>query len=69
MPNLVYHDPFVPELNGKLNLTSVNFETALDADTAVIVTAHPNIDYNAILERVPIVMDLRGHTRKIQQRV
>lgn len=62
--DLVYHDPFVPELNGKLQLESVDFDVALNADLAVIVTAHPEVDYSAIIERVPIVMDLRGHTRK-----
>jgi hypothetical protein len=33
-----------------------------DADLAVIVTAHPGIDFHALAEAVPTV-DLRGVTR------
>ena len=55
----------MPELNGTIGLSSVDFEEALDADIAVIVTAHPDVDYEAILNPVPLVVDLRGHTRKL----
>jgi UDP-N-acetyl-D-glucosamine dehydrogenase len=61
--DLVYHDPYVPDLNGGLELSSESFEVALGADLAVITTAHPDVDYRAILDRVPLVLDLRGHTR------
>ena len=61
--DLVYHDPYVPSLQGH-ELESQAFETALEAELAVIVTAHPDVDYEAILARVPLVLDLRGHTRK-----
>jgi UDP-N-acetyl-D-glucosamine dehydrogenase len=60
--DLVYHDPYVPELNDS-GLASEDFDATLEADLAVIVTAHPNVDYAAILDRVPLVIDLRGHTR------
>jgi hypothetical protein len=28
------------------------------------VTAHPSVDHDAIAERAPLVVDLRGATRK-----
>ena len=60
---VIYHDPFVPALESQ-NLSSAVFEDILDAQIAVIVTAHPNVDYEALLQRVPRVIDLRGHTRQ-----
>jgi UDP-N-acetyl-D-glucosamine dehydrogenase len=58
-----YHDPFVPRLPA-LDATSVPLDDALkDADVAVIVTAHPDIDHHAIAAAVPTV-DLRGVTRR-----
>ena len=39
--------------------------TALDgADIALIVTAHPEVDHDAIVDRAPLVLDLRGVTRR-----
>ena len=34
------------------------------ADLALIVTAHPSVDHDAIVERAPLVLDLRGVTRR-----
>jgi UDP-N-acetyl-D-glucosamine dehydrogenase len=66
--DLVYHDPHVPELN-ELDLCSARFHEALDgADLALIVTAHPGVDYDAIVERAPLVLDLRGVTRRTGDR-
>ena len=60
---LCYHDPHVPALR-ELALESVSVEQALEgADLALIVTAHPSVDHELILERTPIVVDLRGITR------
>jgi UDP-N-acetyl-D-glucosamine dehydrogenase len=56
-----YHDPFVPELP-ELGLRSV----ALDADGAdciVIVTAHSGIDYDALVQQAPLIVDFRNATR------
>jgi UDP-N-acetyl-D-glucosamine dehydrogenase len=45
-------------------LESRGFDDALDgADLALIVTAHPGVDHDAIAERAPLVVDLRGVTR------
>ncbi|HEX3317910.1 MAG TPA: nucleotide sugar dehydrogenase, partial [Solirubrobacteraceae bacterium] len=61
--NLAYHDPHVPEL--PLGMRSLTLSEALDgADLAVIVTAHPEIDLQAVIRAAPRVVDLRGVTRK-----
>ncbi len=42
----------------------VDLETALsDAELVVILTAHPEIDYAAVAERAPVVLDFRGVLR------
>jgi UDP-N-acetyl-D-glucosamine dehydrogenase len=62
--DLVYHDPHVPVLPDG-GLESLGFDEALaGADLALIVTAHPSVDHDAIAERAPLVVDLRGATRK-----
>jgi UDP-N-acetyl-D-glucosamine dehydrogenase len=62
--DIAYHDPHVPELSD-LGLRSVSVDDALDeADLAVIVTAHPSVDHDAIVERAPLALDLRGVTRR-----
>ncbi len=60
---LSYHDPHVPVLPDG-GLRSRSFDEALDgADLALIVTAHPGVDHDAIADRAPLVVDLRGVTR------
>jgi UDP-N-acetyl-D-glucosamine dehydrogenase len=62
--DIVYHDPHVPELT-EHGLRSAGFDEALEGvDLAVIVTAHPGVDHDAIVERAPLVLDLRGITRR-----
>jgi UDP-N-acetyl-D-mannosaminuronate dehydrogenase len=42
------------------------FDAALDGvDAAVIVTHHPGVDIQAIVDRAPLVIDFRGVTRHI----
>jgi UDP-N-acetyl-D-glucosamine dehydrogenase len=61
--DLAYYDPYVPAVPDS-DLRAVGFEEALDrCDLAMIVTAHPGVDYDAIAERAPLVLDLRGVTR------
>ena len=58
-----YHDPFVPVL-GELGLESVELSGALAAaDLIAIVTAHPQIDYGAVVGAPAQVIDFRGVTR------
>ncbi|MGN6373493.1 MAG: nucleotide sugar dehydrogenase [Solirubrobacteraceae bacterium] len=60
---LCYHDPHVPALR-ELGLESVSFEEALkEPDLALIVTAHPGVNHEQIVQRAPAVLDLRGVTR------
>ena len=64
--SVVYHDEYVPEVP-QLGLTGESFDAALDgADVAVVVTAHPNVDLEAIVAGAPLVVDFRGVTRHIQ---
>jgi UDP-N-acetyl-D-glucosamine dehydrogenase len=62
-----YHDPHVPELRATRNapaLVSEPLEQLLEGcDLAVIVTAHPGVDHGMVVERAPLVLDLRGITR------
>jgi UDP-N-acetyl-D-glucosamine dehydrogenase len=61
-----YHDPFVPELPGH-GLASVDLEEGLaSADLVAIVTAHPEVDYEEVVARAPLVVDFRGVTRGIE---
>jgi UDP-N-acetyl-D-glucosamine dehydrogenase len=61
--DLVYHDPFVPELP-KQGLQSTDLVQALDgADAVVLVTAHPEIDHLGIARNAALFVDLRGITR------
>ncbi len=61
-----YHDPFVPELP-EVGLSCAPLEEALAAaDLVAIVTAHPQVDYRAVVETAPLVLDFRGVTRDIR---
>jgi UDP-N-acetyl-D-glucosamine dehydrogenase len=65
--DLHYHDPYVPELRDP-QLRSEPLEDVLEGcDVAVIVTAHPDVDHDQVVERAPLVVDLRGITRGVQQ--
>jgi UDP-N-acetyl-D-glucosamine dehydrogenase len=62
---VVYHDPYVAEVP-EYGLRSESFEAALDGvDCAVIVTAHPELDTQALVDQAPLVVDFRGVTRGI----
>ena len=55
---LEYHDPHVPEFDG---MRSVEYAPER-YDCVVIVTAHSAIDYDELVERAEIVVDLRNAT-------
>jgi UDP-N-acetyl-D-glucosamine dehydrogenase len=56
--DVAYHDPFVSEFDG---MRSVDY--APEAyDCVVIVTAHGSIDYDELVDRAEIVVDLRNAT-------
>ena len=55
-----YHDPHVPELPD-LELASAELDEAVAAaDLVCIVTAHPTIDYQRVVEDSQLVIDFRG---------
>jgi UDP-N-acetyl-D-glucosamine dehydrogenase len=63
---VAYHDSFVPELRGH-GLASVGLDEGLAAaDLVAIVTAHPDVDYEAVVASAPLVIDFRGVTRGIE---
>jgi UDP-N-acetyl-D-glucosamine dehydrogenase len=64
--DISYHDPHVPELP-ELGLSSTDLAGALaTTDLAAIITAHPQLDYAAVVANAPLVVDFRGITRGIQ---
>ena len=61
--DFVYSDDFVPELP-EFELTSQPLDDALaGCDAAVIVTAHPGLDAQRVVDEAPLVVDFRGATR------
>ncbi|MCW2989707.1 MAG: nucleotide sugar dehydrogenase, partial [Solirubrobacterales bacterium] len=65
--DLVYHDPYVPWVE-ELGVGSTPIEEATaGAELAVIVTAHPGVDHEAVAREVPLVVDLRGIMRDSAQ--
>jgi len=63
---VVFHDDYIGELPD-FGLVSEPLEDALrGADCAVIVTAHPELDVEAVVREAPLVVDFRGVTRGIE---
>ncbi|MEA2311668.1 MAG: UDP-N-acetyl-D-glucosamine dehydrogenase, partial [Solirubrobacteraceae bacterium] len=63
--DLVYSDEFVPELPD-FGLRSEELDAALaGCDAAVVVTAHPGLDVQRVVDGAPLVVDFRGVTRRI----
>ena len=64
--DLAYHDVHVPELPD-FGLTSHSFDDVLDGcDASVVITRHPDVDLQALVDRSPLVVDFRGVTRGIE---
>jgi UDP-N-acetyl-D-glucosamine dehydrogenase len=55
-----YHDPHVPELP-ELGLSSVPLDTAA-FDCVAVVTDHPGIDYEALVDDGAVIVDFRNAT-------
>jgi UDP-N-acetyl-D-glucosamine dehydrogenase len=61
---LSYHDSYVPELREHgLRNTSLEDLLGSEPDAVVLVTVHPDVDYGAVVQRSPLLVDLRGKTR------
>lgn len=62
--DILYHDPYVPSLP-EFDLVNTSLDEALsDADLALVVTAHPNVDHELVAERARVVVDMRGVIRR-----
>jgi UDP-N-acetyl-D-glucosamine dehydrogenase len=62
---IAYHDPFVPttSIGGRdLESVSLDHQTVGAADVVVILTAHPQVDVHALVQRARLVFDARGAT-------
>jgi UDP-N-acetyl-D-glucosamine dehydrogenase len=61
-----FHDPHVAELE-EFGLRSVDLDQAIpETDLAAIVTAHPELDYPALVAAASLVIDFRGVTREVE---
>jgi UDP-N-acetyl-D-glucosamine dehydrogenase len=61
--DVYYHDPHVPSLT-EFSMQSTPLEEALvEADLALIVTAHPSVDHELLARSASVVLDLRGVTK------
>ena len=59
-----YHDPLVPALRrARPRVGRAGRRPSAAADVVAIVTAHPGIDYEELVERAALVVDFRGVTR------
>ena len=65
---VMYHDPYVPEIRlDGTSLISMNLDQGLrDADCAVIITNHSNIDYRKVVDASKVVLDTRNATKGIK---
>jgi UDP-N-acetyl-D-glucosamine dehydrogenase len=64
--DVVFHDDYIGELP-EFGLASEPLDEALrTADCAVIVTAHPELDIQHVVDDAPLVVDFRGVTRGIE---
>src|SRR3954471_9949049 len=62
---LSYADEYVPSISvgGKeLRAVQLDATTLAEMDCAVILTAHPEVDYEEVVRSVPLVFDSRGVT-------
>ena len=68
---VTYHDPWIPELrHAGLELTSqaITPEMLADIDAAIVVTDHDDVDYEMLVERLPLVVDTRNAIKDLAQK-
>ena len=68
--NLIYNDPYVPELrvNGHLyESVELTEEVLRNSDCVVIATDHDAYDYEFIVKNTPLVVDTRNATKRVSQ--
>jgi len=71
---VAYHDPHVPRFRASdgAELAATDLDAVLSgSDVVVVVTAHAAVDWDAVYERAPLVVDTvnssRGHVRRSRQ--
>jgi UDP-N-acetyl-D-glucosamine dehydrogenase len=70
---LLYHDPFIPELptfrkyHFKLKSSPLTERLLRRVDAAVVVTDHTQIDYRWVVKHAPLVIDTRNVTQGIKR--
>jgi UDP-N-acetyl-D-glucosamine dehydrogenase len=70
--DVVYHDPYVPDLAEEgldLESSPLTDELLAEADIACVVTAHSGIDYARVADRAQLVLDLRNAVPASSERV
>jgi nucleotide sugar dehydrogenase len=67
--DVAFHDPFVPRASiGGIERSSVDLDAGLaDADVVVILTPHPGIDIDAVVDGAALVFDARGVTGDVRR--
>lgn len=67
--NVVYHDPYVPEIEAQgqmFDSVELTDETIAVVDLVIIATDHSQIDYINLVEKAKAVLDTRGVTRLLK---
>ncbi len=64
--NIKYYDPYIPELNGDVSI-EYNESELKKFNAALIVTDHSNVDYQLLLNSVPVVVDTRNATKNVKR--
>ena len=68
---VAYHDPYVPELtldSGGLRNEALTAALLEGTDVAVILTDHPDFDWDFVLRHAPRIVDARNATAAARQR-
>ncbi|OLP16509.1 UDP-N-acetyl-D-glucosamine dehydrogenase [Leptolyngbya sp. 'hensonii'] len=66
--NLIYHDPYVPEIqvaHRVLYNTELTDAVIQSVDLVIIATDHGKIDYNNLIHKAKAILDTRGVTRHL----
>ncbi len=63
MPDMIYHDPHVPEVyvaGTRYQSVDLSDELLGEVDIAVVVTDHSAVDYDSVVRHAPLVLDTRN---------
>ncbi len=63
MPDMIYHDPHVPEVyvaGTRYRSVDLSDELLAEVDVAVVVTDHSAVDYDSVVRHAALVLDTRN---------